>query len=87
MFESNLMVMDFNHSGMQKASYKIWHVVLIPYNLPSWLCIKKEKFMLSTLILCPNGPQVSIDTHLVPLIKELNDLWKIGVETYDASTK
>ena len=48
---------------------------------------KEKNFILSTLTSCPNGPQVSIDTHLVPLIKELNDLWKIGVETYDASTK
>ena len=70
-----------------KTSYKILHVVLIPYNLPSWLCIKKEKFMLSTLILCPNGPQFSTDTYLEPLIEELKELWKVGVETYDASTK
>ena len=62
-------------------------MVLIPYNLTSWLCIKKEKIIFSMLISCPNGPQVSIDTYLEPLIEELKELWKVGVETYDASTK
>ena len=39
------------------------------------------------LISYPNGPQVSIDTYLEPLIEELKELLKVGVETYDASTK
>ena len=39
------------------------------------------------LISCLNGPQDSIDTYLEPLIEELKELWKVGVEIYDASTK
>jgi hypothetical protein len=28
----------FNPFGMQSLTYSIWPVILIPYNLPPWLC-------------------------------------------------
>ena len=31
----------FNPFGMQSTIYSIWPVVLIPYNLPPWLCEKQ----------------------------------------------
>ena len=65
----------------------MWHVVLIPYNLPPWMCMKHTFFMLSLLILGPIVLGNDIDIYLQPLIDELNDLWEVGVETYDASTK
>ncbi|XP_049397294.1 uncharacterized protein LOC125861439 [Solanum stenotomum] len=70
-----------------KTSRSIWPVVLIPYNLPPWLCMKQEKFILSMLIPGPNGPGDAIDTYLQPLIEEWKELWEVGIETYDASTK
>ncbi|WMV45257.1 hypothetical protein MTR67_038642 [Solanum verrucosum] len=70
-----------------KTSHSIWPVVLIPYNLPPWLCMKQENFILSMLIPGPNGPGDAIDTYLQPLIDELKELWKVGIETYDASTR
>ncbi|XP_015168116.1 uncharacterized protein [Solanum tuberosum] len=70
-----------------KTSHSIWPVVLIPYNLPPWLCMKQENFIFSMLILGPNGPGDAIDTYLQPLIEELKELWEVGIETYDASTK
>ena len=42
---------------------------------------------MSLLIPGPTAPRNDIDIYLQPLIDELNDLWDIGVETYDASTK
>ncbi|XP_049414667.1 uncharacterized protein LOC125877411 [Solanum stenotomum] len=69
------------------TSHSIWPVVLIPYNLPPWLCMKQENFILSMLIPGPNGPGDAIDTYLQPLIEELKELWDVGIETYDASTR
>ena len=62
-------------------------MVLIPYNLPPWMCMKQTFVMLSLLILGPTAPGNGIDIYLQSLIDELNDLWEIGVETYDASIK
>jgi len=33
----------------------------------------------------PDSPGDAIDVYLQPLTKELKELWKVGVETYDAS--
>ena len=77
----------FNPFGNMSISYSMWPVVLIPYNLPPWMCMKQTFFMLSLLILGPTAPRNDIDIYLQPLIDELNDLWDVGVETYDASTK
>ena len=62
-------------------------MVLIPYNLPPWMCMKQTFIMLSLLIPSPIAPGNDIDIYLQPLIDELNDLWEIRIETYDASTK
>ncbi|XP_060182268.1 uncharacterized protein LOC132611929 [Lycium barbarum] len=70
-----------------KTPYSIWPVVLIPYNLPPWLCMKQENFILSMLILGPESPGDAIDVYLQPLIEELKELWETGVETFDASTR
>ena len=51
------------------------------------MCMKQAFFMLSLLIPCQNVPGNDIDIYLKPLIDELNELWEVGVETYDASTK
>ena len=77
----------FNPFGNMSISYSMWPVVLIPYNLPPWMCMKQTFFMLSLLIPGPTAPGNDIDIYLQPLIDELNDLWEVGVETYDASTK
>jgi hypothetical protein len=33
---------DFNPFGMLNVTYTIWPVILIPYNLPPWLCLKQS---------------------------------------------
>ncbi|XP_016165194.1 uncharacterized protein LOC107607806 [Arachis ipaensis] len=73
----------FNPFGNMSTKYFIWPVILIPYNLPPWLCIKQTSFILSTLIPGPKMPGNDIDIYLQPLIDELKQLWD-GVETYDA---
>ena len=51
------------------------------------MCMKQTFFMLSLLIPGPTALGNDIDIYLQPLIDELNELWEVGVETYDASTK
>ncbi|XP_021838978.2 uncharacterized protein [Spinacia oleracea] len=75
----------FNPFGMMSTQYSIWPVVLMTYNLPPWLCMKQPYFILSLLIPGPKGPGNDIDVFLEPLVDELELLWKVGVETYDAS--
>ncbi|XP_050238212.1 uncharacterized protein LOC126687698 [Mercurialis annua] len=70
-----------------KTPYSIWPVILIPYNVPPWMCMKQSNLILSTLIPGPEGPGDAIDVYLQPLIEELKELWENGVETYDASTE
>ncbi|XP_040990902.1 uncharacterized protein LOC121238122 [Juglans microcarpa x Juglans regia] len=74
----------FNPFNNMSKPYSIWPVILVPYNLLPWLCMKDPFFMLSTLIPGPKSPENEIDVYLRPLVDELNDLWENGVDTYDA---
>lgn len=65
------------------TNYSTWQVVLIPYNLPPWLCMKPTSFILSLLILGKSSPGIDIDVYLQPLIHELKLLWD-GVNAFDA---
>ncbi|XP_074363625.1 uncharacterized protein LOC141718447 [Apium graveolens] len=58
----------------------------VNYNRPPWLNIKPENLILSTSIPGPNDPGNNIDVYIQPLIEELKELWKKGVETYNAAT-
>lgn len=77
----------FNPFGTMTIAYSTWPVVVIPYNLPPWMCMKHPFFMMSMLIPGPKSLGNDIDVYLQPLIEELNDLWEVEIETYDASLK
>ena len=77
----------FNPFGMLNVNYTCWPVILIPYNLPPWLCLKQPYWMMSMLIPGPKSPGVNIDVYLQPLIDELHDLWVNGVLTWDEKEK
>lgn len=77
----------FNPFKNMSTQHSTWPVVLIPYNLPPWMCMKQPYFMLSLLIPGPSAPGNNIDIYLQPLIADLKDLWNDGVQTYDASKK
>ncbi|GKC72538.1 hypothetical protein Tco_1118421 [Tanacetum coccineum] len=68
------------------TTHSTWPVLLIPYNLPPWICMKQQSFILSAIIQGEKGPGNDIDVYLQPLIQELNLLWK-GVDAYDAFSK
>ncbi|XP_042958085.1 uncharacterized protein LOC122293618 [Carya illinoinensis] len=77
----------FNPFNSLAKPYSIWPVILVPYNLPLWLCMKDMLFMTSLIIPSPKSPGNDIDVYLQPLIDELLELREHRVPTYDASTK
>ena len=60
-----------------------WPIILITYNLPPWLCMKRKFMMLSLLVFGPQQSSNDIDVYLAPLIEDLQILWEVGVEAYD----
>ena len=77
----------FNPFSNMSNTHSTWPVVLIPYNLPPWMCMKQSFFMLSLLILSPTALGNDIDIYLQPLIDELQELWEHEVTTYDVASK
>lgn len=69
------------------TNYSTWPVILIPYNFPPCMCMKRSSFILSLLIPEPKSPLNDIDVYLQSLIKELKKLWDVKVKTYNVSTK
>ncbi|XP_042950344.1 uncharacterized protein LOC122282460 [Carya illinoinensis] len=74
----------FNPFNNMAKPYSIWPVLLVPYNLPPWLCMKDPYTMLSLLIPGPKAPGNDIDVFLRHLVDELMELWEDGIHTYDA---
>jgi hypothetical protein len=77
----------FNPFGNMSTSHSTWPVLLVPYNLPPWMCIKQTPFILSLIIPGPSSPGMDIDVYLQSLIEELQKLWNVGVHIFDASKK
>ncbi|XP_042983138.1 uncharacterized protein LOC122312562 [Carya illinoinensis] len=74
----------FNPFNNMSKPYSKWPVLLVPYNLPTWSCMKDPYLMMSCLIPRPKAPRNDIDVFLRPLIDELRELWEDGIQTYDA---
>ena len=77
----------FQPFGQLGQQYSSWPVILTPYNLPPWLCMKEQFMFLTVLIPGPRNPKEKLDVFLQPLVEELNQLWEVGVSTYDISLK
>ncbi|KAL4022795.1 hypothetical protein IC575_016540 [Cucumis melo] len=73
-----------NPHGDLSSRYSCWPVMLVTYNLPPWLCMKRNFLMLTALISGPKQPGNEIDVYLAPLVDDLKILWHDGVECYDA---
>jgi hypothetical protein len=65
---------DFNPFGNMSSSHSTWPIMLVPYNLPHWMCIKQPCFMLSLIILSLSAPGQNIDVYLVPIVSKLKEL-------------
>ncbi|CAM8905895.1 unnamed protein product [Rhodiola kirilowii] len=77
----------FNPWGISTKQYSVWPVMVTPYNLPPWLCMKTRFIWLTLLIPGPSNPNKRLDIYLRPLIDDLVHLWNVGVDTYDANRK
>ncbi|MCO5549938.1 hypothetical protein L7F22_003415 [Adiantum nelumboides] len=74
-----------NPFGFRSTKWSTWPVVLVNYNIPPWLSIKKGHLILSLLI--PGKRKVKdMSVYLAPLIEELQDLWT-GIKVVDNSRK
>ncbi|CAL2256573.1 unnamed protein product [Prunus armeniaca] len=81
------MFFTINPFGNMNLHYSIWPVLIYPYNLPPWMCMKEPYVFMTLHIPGPKGPCHDIDVYMRPLIDELRTLWEIGVETYDIYAK
>jgi len=72
--------------GNMNVSYSIWPIILIPYNVPPWVCMKQSNFILSVLIPGKKGPGKDIDVYMQLTIDDLLELRNDGVMTYDVSS-
>ena len=71
------------HSNMS-CQHSTWPVILINYNLPPKLCMKRKFLMLTLLISGPQQPRNDIDMYLAPLIDDLKSLWEDGLQVRDS---
>ncbi|KAK4391606.1 hypothetical protein Sango_1938400 [Sesamum angolense] len=67
-------------------TYSCWPVIIIPYNLPPRICMSSKYIFLTMVISGHSNPKRLIDVYLKSLIKELLQLWHVGVRTYDHAT-
>ncbi|KAL9691497.1 hypothetical protein QQ045_011921 [Rhodiola kirilowii] len=74
-----------NPHGNLSTQHSTWPVILVIYNLPPRLSMKRKYMMLSLLISGPRQPRNDIDVYLAALIEDLKLLWNEGVQTFDAS--
>jgi len=72
-----------NSFGGSTITYNIWPVILTMYNLPTWLCHKRNYLLLSILIQDPKHLGIDIYIFLEPLIQEIETLWKEGMDIID----
>nr|GEX59970.1 hypothetical protein [Tanacetum cinerariifolium] len=74
----------FNPFGNLSQAYSMWPVILTTYNLPPWLCMKENSFMLTLLIPGPKSSGKYIDVYLRPLIEDLkDDMLKAQIKVVD----
>ena len=54
----------FNPFRNLSSKHSTWPVMLIPYNLPPWICMKQTSLILSMIIPGPDSPGNDIDVYL-----------------------
>ncbi|XP_028095771.1 uncharacterized protein LOC114295665 [Camellia sinensis] len=67
----------FNPFRNLSSTYSCWPVMLVAYNLPPWLCMKRENVMLTLLIPGKKQPRNDIDVYLQPLIEDLKTVFNL----------
>ena len=75
-----------NPHSQKRSTHSLCPVLLLNYNIPPWLTIKKFFVMMVLLIPGPEAVTADhIDVYLSPLLEELRELWAEGVVSFDAA--
>ena len=75
-----------NPFGQKRSTHSLCPVLLLNYNIPPWLTIKKFFIMLALLMPGPEAvTSEHMDVYMAPLIEELRELWTDGVRCHDAA--
>ena len=61
----------FNPFGNLSSTYSMWHVLVMPLNLPPWECVKPSNCFMTLLIPGPTSLGKDFDVFLEPLIEKL----------------
>jgi hypothetical protein len=72
-----------NPFGENRTMHSTWLVILVMYNLVTWLCHKRKYLMLSILIHGLKQAGIGIDVFLEPLMENMAKLWNEGVRMWD----
>ena len=72
-----------NPFGNLSTNHSSWPVLLMIYNLPHWLCMKRKYIMLCIMIAGPRQPRNDINMYLTSLIEDLRKLWEDKVDVWD----
>jgi len=70
-----LAIDGINLFGNMSMNHSSWPVLLVIYNLPLGLCLKRKYMMLSMMISGPKQPGNDINVYLSPLIEDLKLMW------------
>jgi hypothetical protein len=60
-----------NPFGKNRTVHNTWPVILVMYNLPTWLCHKRKYLMLYILIQGPKQAGIDIVVFLKPLMEDM----------------
>jgi hypothetical protein len=63
-----------NPLGKNRNVHSTWPVILVMYNIPTWLCHKRKYLILSILIQDLKQVGIDIDVFLEPLMKDMMKL-------------
>ena len=69
-----LVTNGFHPFRVMSSTHSTWPILLIPYNLSLWLCMKQLSIIFSMIIPRKKAPGMDIDVFLQPLIIELLQL-------------
>jgi hypothetical protein len=68
-----------NPFAKNRIVHSTWSVILVMYNLSTWLYHKRKYLMLSVLIQGLKQAGIGIDVFLEPLMEDMAKLWNEGV--------
>jgi hypothetical protein len=60
-----------NPFGESRTVHSTCLVILVIYNIPTWLCHKRKYLMLSILIQGPKEQGINIDVFMEPLMEDM----------------